>query len=116
MKVLWMSRHQPLQSQLDELDRIFGGCEVVQDPKPFEDASDIQKRYEDGGYDEIVVVAPLSVIAKLTEAGLRPLWAEMETIDESEFNPYDSVRVNDRIYRFRGFKRIKRVALEFEPL
>ena len=53
-----MSRHQPLQSQVDELDRIFGGCEVVQDPNPFEDAADIIKRYEDGGYDEIVVVAP----------------------------------------------------------
>ena len=41
MKVLWMSRHQPLQSQVDELKRVLGDCEVVQDPNPFEDASDI---------------------------------------------------------------------------
>lgn len=89
---------------------------MVQDPNPFEDASDIIERFKGGGYDEIVVVAPLSVIAKLTEAGLRPLWAEMETIDEKDFNEYDSVRVNGRIYRFKEFKRIRRVALEFEPL
>ena len=82
MKVLWMSRHQPLQSQVDVLDRVFGACEVVQDPNPFEDASDIIERFKGGGYDEIVVVAPLSVIARLTEADVRPLWAEMETIDE----------------------------------
>ena len=77
---------------------------MVQDPNPFEDAKDILKRYEDGGYDEIVVVAPLSVIAKLTEAGVRPLWAEMETIDEKDFNEYDSVKVGGRVYRFKEYK------------
>ena len=116
MKVLWMSRHQPLQAQIDELKRVLGDCEVVQDPNPFEDASDIIERFKGGGYDEIVIVAPLSVIAKLTEAGVRPLWAEMETIDEKDFNEYDSVKVGGRVYRFKEFKRIRRVQLEFEPL
>jgi len=33
MKILWMSRHKPLQAQIDELDRVFGACDVVQDRK-----------------------------------------------------------------------------------
>jgi hypothetical protein len=40
----------------------------------------------------------------------------METIDEKDFNEYDSVKVGGRVYRFKEFKRIKRVQLEFEPL
>ena len=55
-KILWMSQHEPLPSQISALKRIFGEVEVVKDPKPFSSAEDIVGRFRSGGYDDIVVV------------------------------------------------------------
>lgn len=116
-KILWMSRHSPLDRQLDWLLAKFGEIEVKQDPTPFSSAEDIATRFEEGGYDEMVVVAPLSVIARLIDLKIRPLWSEMEevSLDQAE------VRMNRRGgrqqgYRFVTFKRISALRLEFEEL
>src|SRR3990167_9878459 len=101
-RILWLSQHRPLSRQIAELRRIFGEVEVLQDVNPFSSAEDIVQRVRDGGYDETVVVAPLSVIAKLCELGLRPLWAEMEQMQ----NRRDAeVSVRGRHYRFLKFRR-----------
>lgn len=101
-RILWLSRHKPLESQLLELSRLFGHVQVVQDSDPFSSAEDIKQRFENGGYDDIVVVAPLSVIQRLTELGIKPLWAEMEVTTPEEAEVYAS----GRPYRFKQFKRI----------
>jgi len=111
-KILWVSRHDILPSQRAELNRLFGEVEVRKDPRPFSSAEEIKERFQKGGYDEIVVVAPLSVIARLTELEIRPLWAEMEQCDPSEAE----VEAAGRWYRFRGFKRIKGIRIEFEEV
>jgi len=112
-KVLWLSRHSILPSQVRELKRIFGDdVKIYQDPRPFDDARDIAKRFREGGYDEIVVVAPLSVIQRLTELGIRPLWAEMKVCDPDEAETV----VSGRPYKFVKFRRIKGVKIEFEDL
>lgn len=112
-KILWLSRHSILPSQFKELKRIFGSdLEVFQDPRPFDDARDIVKRFREGGYDEIVAVAPLSVIQRLTELGIRPLWAEMKVCDPEEAE----TTVSGRPYKFVKFKRIKAIKVEFEDL
>ena len=112
-KILWLSRHSILPSQVRELRRLFGDDAIIfQDPRPFDDARDIVKRFREGGYDEIVVVAPLSVIQRLTELGIRPLWAEMKVCDPEEAE----TTVSGRPYKFVKFKRIKAVKVEFEEL
>lgn len=108
-EILWLSRHRYLPSQVAELNRIFGGVYLFQDPNPFSSAEDIKRRVVQGGYDEIVVVAPLSVIAKLTELGIKPLWAEMETVKPEEAE----VEVGGRYLRFTGFKRIEGIEIKF---
>jgi len=101
-RILWLSRHKPLPSQIRELERLFGEVEVVQDPNPFSSADEIKQRFVSGGYDDIVVVAPLSVIQRLTELGVKPLWAEMEVCSPEEAEVWAS----GRPYKFKCFKRI----------
>jgi len=112
-RILWLSQHRSLARQIAELRRIFGEVEVLQDVNPFSSAEDIIQRVRGGGYDETVVVAPLSVIAKLCELGLRPLWAEMEQVQRRS---EAEVVARGRFYRFQKFRRITAVRLEFEEL
>lgn len=112
-RILWLSQHTPLAPQLTELKRLFGEIEVLRDVNPFFSAEEILRRFKESGYDEIVVVAPLSVIARLCELGLRPLWAEMEQVWKRQAA---DVSAKGRHYRFVRFRRIKAVRLEFEEL
>jgi len=111
-KVVWFSRHDPLPSQVVELHRLFGEVEIVQDPNPFNSAEDIMARFRAIGGDEMVVVAPLSVMGRLCDLGIRPLWAEMERVPEDQAE----VIASGRGYRFVRFRRVKRLALEFEEV
>jgi len=110
IRILWVSRHEPLPSQEAALKERFGEIEIHRDPRPFSSAEDIYDRFRRGGYDEMVVVAPLSVIAKLCELGIRPLWAEMKVVhDPSEAE----VQASGRLYRFVRFRRILGVKIEY---
>jgi hypothetical protein len=114
-KILWVSRHPALPAQIRELKKRFGKeTVIVADSNPFSSAEDIVQRLK--GFDEMVVVAPLSVISRLCELGVRPLWAEMKVVS-GEFNPDSDVILPGqppRHMRFQQFKRIKKVALEFD--
>lgn len=116
MKILWVSRHQTLPRQLAELERLFGTVEVTQDPKPFSSAEDIARRFQQGGYDDIVVVAPLSVLARLIDLGIRPLWSEMEAVTDRSQAEVTMQRRNGRVdlYRFSRFRRVTALRMEFE--
>lgn len=118
LKILWMSRHAPLTSQEAELARLFGAeVRVEQDPRPFSSAEDIAVRYRDGGYDDLVVVAPLSVLARLVDLGLKPLWAEMTQVGRAEAEVTTPRRDGrTHYYRFDRFRRVKALRLEFEEL
>ncbi|MBC7340931.1 MAG: hypothetical protein H5U02_00495 [Clostridia bacterium] len=113
VRVVWFSRHDPLERQIAELRRLFGeDVQVVRDPEPFDSAEDVVRRFRAAGGDEMVVVAPLSVLGRLCDLGLRPLWAEMEVVGPEEAE----VVVSGRHYRFARFRRVKRLALEFEDV
>lgn len=118
LKILWMSRHAPLTSQEAELARLFGAeVRVEQDSRPFSSAEDIVARFRQGGYDDIVVVAPLSVLARLVDQGVRPLWSEMTLVNSGEAEvtmPRRDGRTH--YYRFDRFRRVKALRLEFEEL
>lgn len=113
-KVAWISRHPMNGVQMGALQRMFGtDVKVTEDSRPFDNAETIFRRVQEGGYDDCIVVAPYSVLARLVDLGLRPLWAEAEQV-------YDPLRadwnVKDRMYRFLGFKRVLRLTLELEGL
>lgn len=114
MKIIWFSRHEPIPKQIAELKRLFGEeVEVVQDPNPFSGADDVVRRFRESGADEMVIVAPLTVIDQITKRGIQPLYAEMRLVENE---PYYDVNVNGRKFVFERFTRIKRVIVEKEEL
>jgi hypothetical protein len=93
---------------------MFGeDVQLVTDPKPFDSAETIVKRVRDGNYDDCIVVAPYSVLAKMVDLGLRPLWSEAEQLPDQANSDWN---VRDRYYRFLRFKRVKDLVLELETL
>lgn len=112
-KVLWMSRHTPHPRQVEVLKEMFGPDTVVeQEARPFDDARQIARRYQSGGFDEMVIVAPLSVIAVLCNEGIKMLWSE--AVEENDPSKIEFRGARGQGFRFVRFRRIKRVALEFE--
>lgn len=79
-KLVWMSRHAPTPSQVRELDRLFPGHDFLVDGRSFSDAADIATRFRAVAGDEMVVVAPLTVVNELVKQGIRPLIAIMERV------------------------------------
>lgn len=111
--IVWFSRHNILPSQITELKRLFGeDVNIVQDTAKISNADEMIQKFHEHGGDEMLVVAPLSVIDQLCKRGYRPLWAEMKEVplDEAE------TVANGRGYRFVRFRRVKRLALEFEEV
>ncbi len=112
-RILWMSRHSSTPRQIEALRAMFGGDVVVeQETRPFDDARQIARRYREGRFDDMVVVAPLSVIAVLCQEGLHPLWSE--AAEENNPAKVEFRGARNQGFRFVRFRRIKRVALEFE--
>lgn len=112
-KVLWMSRHRPAASQSAALKAMYGNdVEVVLDPNPFDNARTIAQRYREGGFDDLVVVAPLSVLDQLCQMGCKPLWCE--SVEESNPRRVEFRGGGGQGYRFLRFRRVRRIVIEFE--
>lgn len=112
-KILWMSRHQEHASQIAALRQMYGDdVQIDHETRPFDDARQIVRRYRQGGYDDMVIVAPLSVIAVICQEGIRPLWSE--AVEENNTSRIEFRGARGQGYRFVRFRRIVRLALEFE--
>jgi len=101
-----------LESQKKELERIFGEVELLIDTLPFSDAADVANRFKLANADEMVVVAPLSVIDRLCQLGIQPLFAEMDVVQSGE---YDVIAAG-RKYKFKNFSRIREIKIVKEQL
>ena len=76
-KILWMSRHKLHPRQIETLREMYGKDTIVeQESRPFDDARVVARRFREGGFDDMVIVAPLSVIAVLCNEGIKMLWSE----------------------------------------
>lgn len=138
--VVWVSRHPPIASQIDELKKKLGKIVLHRISGKIPNAEYIVDYVEKlidtlhlhGAPVYIIPVLPLSMIAKLTELarqkGWNVLWAEMEQVKILDHEPkplkdYDPTREvwikgyenTYKIMRFKGFHRIKAVKLELEP-
>jgi len=112
-KVLWVSKHKFTKSQEVGLRNFFDSdVEVVSDPRPFDDAREIARRFKSGGYDDMVVVAPLSVIAVLCQEGMKPLYSE--AAEENDPKKIEFRGVRGQGYRFVRFRRVVELRLVFE--
>lgn len=108
-KILRVTRHAPSATQLAELRRAFGDdVQVVTEdiqlpPSPEAAAEMIVAAWEEGGYDEVEIVAPLPVIQSVLDQGVCPLKAVMKS---------------DRggIFEFVHYERIRRISIVAERL
>lgn len=111
-KILWISRHSMHGVQMGALRRMFGSDVVVEeDSRPFDNAETIVRRVREGGYDDCIVVAPYSVLTRMVDLGLRPLWSEAEIVQDRSRADWN---VRDRYYRFVRFRRVRGLVMEFD--
>jgi len=135
-KVLWVSRHKPLNAELKFLEKKLGKYELEILNKPIPSAEWLlENKIKPEKIDIVIPVLPLSIVARLTELSRRHnfqiWWADMQLLhnDKSivcpEFDPDRDAMVEGRDekgnkiyrhYRFRTFKRIKKIKLELEDI
>jgi hypothetical protein len=77
MKILWISKSQPMPEQRAELDRLFPNADVEIDTREVGGASQLVERIRAGKYDEVVAVVPWSMLSQLIERGIHPLYAKI---------------------------------------
>ena len=112
-RILWVSRHNPHHRQIEALRKLYGENAVVeQESRPFDDARQVARRFREGRFDDMVIVAPLSVIQVLCTEGIRMLWSE--AVEENDPERIEFRGARNQGYRFVRFRRIKRVVLEFK--
>ena len=114
--IVWMSRHRPLPVQLKELERLFPKHKLIMETRPFSSADQIVKRFRKAGGDELIAVAPWSVIRELIKLGLRPIYAEMEKVNQVEDRETTITTDEGRHYRFIRFSWCIDVRLKLEPI
>lgn len=112
-KILWVSHRHPHPREIDALREMYGGNVVVErETRPFDDARQIAQRFREGRYDDMVIVAQPFVIAVLCYEGIRMLWSA--SVEENEESRIDFRGARGQGFRFVRFRRIKRIAVEFE--
>lgn len=124
VKVLWISRHDPLPAQIAELKRLFGNeTLIVQLKNKINNAEEVVEKIEKGKFQYAVVVLPLWIIKYtldlLNEKGIdcKLLYAKMNKLHEgkfepcNEYNPDTDVIIGSRHFRFVKFFRIVAVSL-----
>ncbi|MFZ1987729.1 MAG: hypothetical protein WAV21_01710 [Minisyncoccia bacterium] len=99
-KLLWVSQHLLSRVQRRALRDIFGDYEIKSDPKPFEGARDIAARFRAGKFDEMIIVAPLTVLMALMREGIFP-WIAVQDYSSGKG-------------RFRDFERVKKIEITTE--
>ena len=101
-KILWLSRHHPDRVREQELQRIWGAVDVTVDDRLLspDGVNDVVGRMRSGGFDEVVLVAPTSILDGLCRKGIFPLWPTM----------------SDDRRTFLGFDRIREIRKNFEDV
>lgn len=115
-KVLWFSRHKPMEFQIPILRKVFGEDMVLEQRignDAYMSAEKILQYMKDNYFDEIIMVAPLSVMAKVIELGIRPIKADVIEVKSALGATFT---YNGRHYKFIKFVRVVRLELVTEDL
>lgn len=113
-RIVWMSQHTPTKRQRAALTAIFPSHLLIIDHRSFDGADDIVARFRKANADEMVVVAPLTVVRELVKRGIRPIYAEMRQLKCD--HPEVEVRASGRCYKFLRFSRVTDVLLKLEEV
>jgi hypothetical protein len=115
-KILWFSRHPMMEFQRPILQKIFGNdfeLEQMIGRDAYISAEKIVDYMKRNKFDEIVMVAPLSVMAKVIELGIKPIKADVVEVKDSREATFS---YNGRHYKFLKFVRVVKLELVTENL
>jgi len=124
-KILWLSRHEPLVSQIKYLKEKFGDIEIEKKPVIVKDANHAMEIIKESGAEVVIPVLPQSVIMHITprcaQENILLLRADMELLHEcnpacSKFRKNEDTWVNGRHYRFRQFNKLLEIKIIEEAL
>lgn len=87
--------------------------ETTSESEAYMSAEKIVQHIKANGYDEIIMVAPLSVMAKVLEHGLFPIRADVVEVKDAKEATFG---YNGRHYKFLEFVRVIRLELVTESL
>ncbi len=77
-RILRATRHPASREELADIRRLFGErVEVVEDDRPFRDGREVLDWAARAGADDLLVVAPYSVMDQIVQSGRKPLWARI---------------------------------------
>lgn len=113
MIIVWMSQHSPLPSQKAALQSLFPSHTLLVEARPFDGIDDIIDRFHLANGDEMVVVAPLTVVRELVRRGIHPIYAEMKKVACKGIH---EVKIGKRCFQFIRFQRVRDVKLELEDI
>lgn len=115
--ILWGSPHGPLESQREELTRLFGPYELVSMPQ-WRSVTDLTTAYFAMPEPrELVLVAPLSVCREVIKRGIKPLSPRTITLNDTRVSDTSREWLHKgRVIRFRNFSRRVSVDETFEPV
>jgi hypothetical protein len=111
-RVAWVSQHKIHPSQKSELERAYGNDVVIDITlSSFGDARELARKYHAGGFDDMVIVAPLAVMEVLCSQGIHPLWADCA--EENDPTKIEFRGARGQGFRFVEFRRIKEIRKVF---
>ncbi|MCB9809260.1 hypothetical protein H6776_02565 [Candidatus Nomurabacteria bacterium] len=121
IRIMWYSAHQPHRLEITELKKIFG-VDVVIDihgsghtKRNYLSAKSIVQTFKDGNYDEILMIAPLSVIQAVLDLGVQPLKARVEQLSGPGKHDFEYM---GRYFKFLTpmFERVQEIQIIAEPI
>ena len=87
-KILWLSGHEMNGIQMFALRRMFGAdVQLTEKVGWLGNAESIVEAFRRGGFDDLIIVAPMSVIAKIVEQKVYPLWSEAVICSPEQAHP-----------------------------
>ena len=123
--ILWVSQHPPLEIQVEWLRNKLGKVNIVEAEfdkcswnKKFTGANEILKMFRERDkngirkYDELFLVAPLSVMRVILQHGVQPIRTQLKKVDVSESN----VTLKNGHYKFTEFKRVTAITIHQEDI
>ena len=133
VRVLWVSRHKPLQSQIKTLEKKLGAIEVWQLVGIIPSAEFVAEKAIELGAKIVVPVLPLSFIARLVELarkhGFTVLFAKMREIHRGSREEAEKLVKEKpewrtaveysggvwRVWEFEKFEKVVKVEIVTEP-
>ncbi|MBP9760749.1 MAG: hypothetical protein KBD15_00720 [Candidatus Magasanikbacteria bacterium] len=114
MEILWVSKsHEPpLPIQIQALTTLKGQRRVQIDHRHIENAQVLAREFRQGGYGDLVCIAPQSVMARITQEGVHPLRPCMTyTAPTIGGRRAPDLRLPNGNFWFSHFERVEKVAL-----